>query len=101
MTKQQKRLHRQITTFAESFPVLRRPIAMILHHRWRLVRIPVALLMIFGSFLAILPVFGLWMLPLGLLLLAVDIPVLQPWVSATIIRTRRRWRQWWTRGRGN
>lgn len=49
---------------------LRRPRA-----RW--VRLPVAALLIPGGFLGFLPVFGLWMLPLGLLLLAVDIPALQ------------------------
>ncbi|GJD50838.1 hypothetical protein OPKNFCMD_3586 [Methylobacterium crusticola] len=40
----------------------------------RLVRIPAALLLILGGFLAILPIFGLWMLPLGLALLSEDIP---------------------------
>ena len=45
---------------------LRRPGA-----RW--VRIPAGLLLILGSFLSILPVFGLWMLPLGLVLLAEDV----------------------------
>ena len=45
---------------------LRRPAA-----RWA--RIPAGLLLITGSFLSILPFFGLWMLPLGLLLLAEDI----------------------------
>jgi hypothetical protein len=39
--------------------------------RW--FRIPAGLLLIIGGILAILPVFGLWMLPLGLLLLAEDI----------------------------
>jgi hypothetical protein len=49
---------------------LRRPSA-----RW--VRIPAGMLLIAGSFLSILPVFGLWMLPLGLVLLAEDIPPLR------------------------
>ena len=43
--------------------------------RWA--RIPAGLLLIIGGCLAILPVFGLWMLPLGLLLLADDIPPLR------------------------
>jgi hypothetical protein len=43
----------------------------------RIVRIAAALLLIAGSFLAILPVFGLWMLPLGLALLSDDIPALK------------------------
>lgn len=40
--------------------------------RW--VRIPAGLLLILGGLLGFLPVLGLWMLPLGLALLAEDIP---------------------------
>jgi hypothetical protein len=43
--------------------------------RWA--RIPAGVLLIIGGFLAILPVFGLWMLPLGLVLLADDMPPLR------------------------
>jgi hypothetical protein len=49
---------------------LRRPSA-----RW--VRIPAGILLVLGSVLFILPVFGLWMLPLGLILLAEDIAPLR------------------------
>ena len=40
-------------------------------------RIPAGLLLIAGSGLSVLPVFGLWMLPLGLFLLAEDVPPLR------------------------
>ena len=43
--------------------------------RW--VRVVAAVLFIAGSFLSILPIFGIWMLPLGLMLLAEDIPPLR------------------------
>ena len=43
--------------------------------RWA--RIPAGLLLILGGFLSLLPVFGLWMLPLGLLLIAEDVPVVR------------------------
>jgi hypothetical protein len=43
--------------------------------RWA--RIPAGVLLIIGGCLAILPVFGLWMFPLGLMLLADDIPPLR------------------------
>jgi hypothetical protein len=43
--------------------------------RWA--RIPAGVLLIIGGCLAILPFFGLWMLPLGLILLADDIPPLR------------------------
>ena len=49
---------------------LRRPSS-----RW--IRFPAGVLLILGSLLALLPIFGLWMLPLGLLLLAEDIPPLR------------------------
>lgn len=49
------------------------------------------LLLIAGGFLAILPVFGLWMIPLGLVILAIGLPVLRPFVSNIIIRLRRKW----------
>jgi hypothetical protein len=35
-------------------------------------RVPLGILLIIGGFLAILPVFGLWMTPLGLILMAQD-----------------------------
>nr|ALS89317.1 MetaGeneMark_Unknown Function [uncultured bacterium] len=47
------------------------------------VRLVVALLLIVGGFFSFLPVLGLWMLPLGLLFIAQDVPILQkPLVSA-------------------
>src|SRR5271170_2241967 len=49
---------------------LRRPAS-----RWA--RIPAGVLLIIGGCLSILPVFGLWMLPLGLMLLADDLPPLR------------------------
>ena len=56
-----------------------------------MVRVPLALTFITGGFLAILPIFGLWMIPVGLFLLAVDLPVLQGPVTAAAIRLRRWW----------
>jgi hypothetical protein len=43
----------------------------------RLVRIAVAVLLMLGGVFSILPVLGLWMLPLGLILLADDVPPLR------------------------
>src|ERR1700721_2367333 len=43
--------------------------------RWA--RLPAGILLIIGGCLAILPVFGLWMIPLGLMLLADAIPPLR------------------------
>ena len=43
--------------------------------RW--LRIPAGLLLMLGGIFAILPILGLWMLPLGLVLLAEDVPPLR------------------------
>lgn len=47
------------------------------HPSSRWVRLPAGLLLIFGGVFAILPFLGLWMLPLGLMLIAADVPFLQ------------------------
>ena len=41
------------------------------------VRLPSGLLLMLGGLLSFLPVLGVWMLPLGILLLAEDIPLFQ------------------------
>jgi hypothetical protein len=51
---------------------LRRPSS-----RWA--RIPAGLLLIGGGLLGFLPLLGVWMLPLGLFLLAEDVPLLRTW----------------------
>lgn len=66
----EKLLARMPAWMARAVRRLRRPRAI-----W--VRVPIALLMIVGAVFSFLPVLGLWMLPLGLMLLAVDIPPLR------------------------
>jgi hypothetical protein len=41
------------------------------------VRVPLALALIAGGFVGFLPILGFWMLPLGLALLALDVPFLR------------------------
>lgn len=43
----------------------------------RLVRIPSGALLVVGGVLSFLPILGVWMLPLGLALLAEDVPALR------------------------
>lgn len=57
----------------------------------RLVRIPVAVLLVVGGTLSFLPVLGLWMLPLGLVLFAQDVPVLQKPMSKSLGWVERKW----------
>ncbi|MCX7321339.1 MAG: hypothetical protein NT113_18290 [Hyphomicrobiales bacterium] len=57
----------------------------------RLVRFPLAILLILGGIFSILPILGLWMLPLGLLLIAQDIPPLQKPVAQLLGWLERKW----------
>jgi hypothetical protein len=96
MSKDEERLHRQFEAIERSVPLGRRLVGSLRKNRYRWLRMPLALLLILGGFAWFLPVLGLWMLPAGLLLLALDVPALRPAVAAAIIRGRRRidlWRQ--------
>jgi len=57
----------------------------------RYVRIPLAILLILGGIFSILPVLGLWMLPLGLLLFAQDVPFLQKPIAQLLGWIERKW----------
>jgi hypothetical protein len=60
--------------------------------RW--LRIPAGLLLIFGGILSVLPILGVWMLPIGLALLADDVPLLRSWRSRMLDWVERRHPQW-------
>jgi hypothetical protein len=71
------------------------------------VRLPLALLCIAASFFWFLPVLGLEFLPIGLLLLAIDVPFLRKpvarftlWLEEKWMRLRARWRAHKRRSRG-
>lgn len=86
------KLERRVPKFAANWlNWMRRPEA-------RLVRIPLGILLILGGIFSFLPVLGIWMLPLGLLLLAVDLIFLQAPVNTAIVRGGRKWTTW-QRGR--
>ena len=53
------------------------------------VRIGLGLLLVGGGLLGFLPVLGFWMIPLGFLVLSIDLPALRQW--------RRQFEAWWRR----
>ena len=57
--------------------------------RSRLLRIAIGVVLVIGGLLGFLPILGLWMIPLGLLVLSVDIPRVRRW--------RRRFAVWFHR----
>lgn len=72
------------------------------HPASRWVRIPVGILLMLGGVFAILPGLGVWMLPLGLLLLAADIPFLQRPMARFTIAAADGWnrlKRWFARRR--
>jgi len=57
------------------------------------VRLPIGILLVVGGLLGFLPVLGFWMVPLGLAVLAIDIPVAAKayrWLRRQAIRLIRR-----------
>lgn len=67
---------------------------LLIPSRWWL-RVPVAFLFLLGGLLSILPLLGLWMLPLGIALLAEDVPGMKApleKVARWIVKTWRRLR---------
>jgi len=65
--------------------------------RW--VRIPIGVLFIAGGVLWFLPILGLEMLPIGLLLLAQDVPILQKPLARALLWLERKWlesKRWYT-----
>lgn len=55
------------------------------------VRFPLGLLLMVGGVFSILPVLGLWMLPLGMMLVAQDVPVLEKPVAKSLGWIERKW----------
>lgn len=100
--REKARLRRQMRAMTGGSPRLHGLTERLMADRARWIRIPAGLFLILGGLAAILPLFGLWMLPIGLALLAVDLPMLRPGVNTALIRGRR-WsegmlRRWRDRG---
>ena len=66
---------------------LRRPSAR--YSRWA-----VAIALIIGGLFSFLPVLGIWMLPLGLILLAQDVPMLRRPLARLLGYIERKWQAW-------
>jgi hypothetical protein len=60
---------------------------------------PAGVALILGGFFSILPVFGLWMLPLGLILLTEDLPIVRRGVARVLDWLENRWPHWFARPR--
>src|SRR5690625_6595760 len=101
MDKHERRLQRQLAQLGETSPFLKRIIQFLTQKHLWLLRLPLGVVLVVGGTLGFLPILGFWMVPLGLLLLAVDVPALRPVVAGAVVRGRRLLRRWRGRlGRG-
>ena len=99
MTSRERRFQRQFDALGRLFPPLRGPMSTLRGNSWFPIRFPITLALIAGGLFSFLPVLGIWMLPLGLLLLAVDLPILRGPISVLVIRGRRATKRWLRRWR--
>jgi hypothetical protein len=58
------------------------------------VRVPAGVAFIGGGIFSFLPVLGIWMLPLGLALLAIDVPPMRAPLARVLAFTNRKIGQW-------
>lgn len=91
----ERRLDRQFAKLERAMPeraarVLRR----LREPQARWIRIPAGVLLMLGGIFSVLPVLGLWMLPLGVMLLALDVPFLRRPTVRVMVWVERRWQSW-------
>jgi hypothetical protein len=91
---QQSDLDRQLRRFARRMPPRLASFVIWLWQPERVwLRLPMAAALIIGGLLSFLPVLGSWMLPLGLVLAARDIPFLQTPMARMLAWIETKWPQ--------
>ena len=89
MSSAQARLDRQFDRICRQVPAAAGFLRWIREPHNMIIRIPLAILLMVGGVFSFLPILGLWMLPLGLLVLAVDVPPLKRPVGNLLVRLQR------------
>ena len=56
-----------------------------------LVRVPLGIVLILCGFVGFLPLLGFWMVPLGFLVLAIDVPLVRPPLIKLLDWVERKW----------
>ena len=93
MNRDHRRFSRQLDRLGRGLPGLQSPLRCQTAPGRMWLRLPVAVMLILGGLAGFLPVLGFWMIPVGLVLLAIDLPGLRPGVAALMVRGRALWRR--------
>jgi hypothetical protein len=89
----QKKFDRLLARLQARLPArLARATAWLISPAAILLRLPLAILFIIGGIFSFLPVLGVWMLPLGILLIAVDVALVRRLVVQIWPKVEARWR---------
>lgn len=71
----------------------------------RIARIALGVFFILGGLIGFMPILGFWMLPLGLLILSLDLPTVRRWRRQATVRVgawvKRRYPHFWKKYIGN
>ena len=96
--RHQRRLHNLIDRLPTRFSNWTR---WLLKPESRWARLPAGILLICGGFLGMLPVLGFWMAPLGIILLAEDLPFVRRALVRFFDWLEIRYPHWFSRPGGN
>lgn len=89
------KFERLVARLKQKMPAwMARALAWLLSPAAILIRLPLGLLLVLGGIFSFLPLLGIWMLPFGILLIAVDVPVVRRWLIRTWPKVEARWRLW-------
>ena len=92
--KEDARLNRQFDRIGRAVPASKGFLDWVRRPSSRIVRIPLGIVLILGGVFSFLPVLGVWMLPLGLFLIALDLPFLQGPLNRMTFWAQRKWTNW-------
>ncbi len=89
----QKKFDRMLARLQAKLPDrLARAVGWLVSPSAVLLRLPLGILFIVGGIFSFLPVLGVWMLPLGIMLIAVDVALVRRWVVHIWPKIEARWR---------
>jgi hypothetical protein len=90
--KTERVLHRRLDRAERYLPgLLQEWVAHLRQPSASWLRVPLGILLVIGGMLSILPVLGIWMLPLGLMLLALDVALLRRPTARMLVIGERLW----------